>query len=550
MYPDAIYVGNFKAFGPEQRIPIRPITLIYGPNSAGKSSILHALAMLSRFSKTGVSNTKEISLTGNTIPIGDFEDYLHENSNDKKITFGWESERNRNLTIGEKITIARSPNSKTTIKSEYKDDVTVYGNCRIMSWHLEENGKNVFQVTYDPKTFNYTINQKSELVKRAFKLAIFELKKSLEEYAKSDFLSNSEIKSLIQNVLIELEKGKLSKNIEREFHDLLQKCRVSQDSHDLEFLFALPETEKICNIEWGYWNNTISTEVKLDFDIPIDLESYIRSQVAKKGGQASVEILQAYIHACRPRCDFNQTVYFGKFRQSIGKEEIFTSKQLLETKGPWDSVYTKGWCFGETGISNLNEWLQQTKRPDLNFELRLNEFLPDADDTDYDTKYYTIRLHDKKRKTNVAFDSVGSGIGQIFPVLLAGFNDMHTCIVVEQPELHLHPALQSEIADAFVICSLGIDENLGPDYQFYNRFVLETHSEHILLRLMRRMRETTNGSLPSHIPKLTPHDVAVLYVEPRGKHSVVRELRINEQGELIDDWPGGFFEEGLRELLM
>ena len=552
MYPDAIYVGNFKAFGPEQRIPIRPITLIYGPNSAGKSSILHAFAMLSKFGSTGVTNTKEISLTGNTIRIGYFEDYLHASSNDQKITFGWESIRSSNLTIAQKITIARLPSSKTRIKTEDEDGFVVHGNCKIMSWQLEENGKKVFQVSYNPKKYKHTIDPKSELIKRSLALAKVELIKALDEYLEND-TSNSKRKDVIshiKNIISELQHGNILKEIEKEYRDLINKCKVSHESDGLEFQFSLPENENICNFNWGYWNNYRSTEVTLDIEFPVDLGSYIRSQIVKKGAQASLEILQAFIHTCRPRCDFNQTVYFGKFRQSIGLDEIFTSKQLLETKGPHDSVYAKGWCFGETGISNLNEWLKQSNRPDLDYELRLHDFLPDVDDNETNTKYYSIRLFENKRGCNVPFDSVGSGIGQIFPVLVAAFNDLHTCIIVEQPELHLHPALQSEIADAFVICSLGTDGRLGPDYPFFNRFVLETHSEHILLRLMRRIRETTNGSLPSHIPKLTPQDVAVLYVEPRGSHSVVRELRLNDQGELIDDWPGGFFEEGLRELLM
>ena len=70
--------------------------------------------------------------------------------------------------------------------------------------------------------------------------------------------------------------------------------------------------------------------------------------------------------------------------------------------------------------------------------------------------------------------------------------------------------------------------------------ICETHSKHILLRLQRRVREG----------KLSPNQIVVLYVENRGKESIVREMPLNERGELTHDWPGGFFEEGLREVLM
>ena len=70
--------------------------------------------------------------------------------------------------------------------------------------------------------------------------------------------------------------------------------------------------------------------------------------------------------------------------------------------------------------------------------------------------------------------------------------------------------------------------------------ICETHSEHLLLRIMRRIREG----------KLSPSKVAVLYVENLGKESIVREMPLNQKGELTHDWPGGFFEEGLRDILL
>lgn len=113
-------------------------------------------------------------------------------------------------------------------------------------------------------------------------------------------------------------------------------------------------------------------------------------------------------------------------------------------------------------------------------------------------------------------------------------------MLIEQPELHLHPALQAELGDLFIQSALGEQKNT---------FILETHSEHLLLRIMRRMRETSQGNLPAGVPPVRPEDVAVLYVEQDGPQSIVREMPLNERGELVKAWPGGFFEEGLREVL-
>lgn len=77
--------------------------------------------------------------------------------------------------------------------------------------------------------------------------------------------------------------------------------------------------------------------------------------------------------------------------------------------------------------------------------------------------------------------------------------------------------------------------------------MIETHSEHLLLRIMRRMRQTSNNQLPEGSPEITPNDVCVLFVQPDGTSSVVSHLELDEEGYLLDPWPGGFFEEGYRE---
>jgi len=113
-------------------------------------------------------------------------------------------------------------------------------------------------------------------------------------------------------------------------------------------------------------------------------------------------------------------------------------------------------------------------------------------------------------------------------------------LTVEQPELHLHPAIQCSLADIFI---KEVHENED------RVFLLETHSEHFLLRLMKRVRQTTTGDLPKESQSLAADQISILYVESCEDRSVFREMPINSQGELIKAWPGGFFEEDLDELL-
>lgn len=146
-------------------------------------------------------------------------------------------------------------------------------------------------------------------------------------------------------------------------------------------------------------------------------------------------------------------------------------------------------------------------------------------------------FEDLRNGTQISNRDLGLGISQILPVLIATNNHKSTTIAIEQPELHLHPAVQCELADEFI---RSYRENR-------NDFIIETHSEHLLLRIMKRMRHTAEGKVENKLLQLTPNDVCLLYVDSNREGTFIRELELDNDGSLLDPWPGGFFEEGYKE---
>jgi predicted ATPase len=148
-------------------------------------------------------------------------------------------------------------------------------------------------------------------------------------------------------------------------------------------------------------------------------------------------------------------------------------------------------------------------------------------------------LMDLRSNTRVTHRDVGIGISQVLPVLVHAYADEGKVVAIEQPEIHLHPALQAELGDVFIESALG---------ERKNTFLLETHSEHLILRILRRVRETTEGKLPAGTVPIRPEDVSVLFVEPTSQGSVVRHLPVTPDGDFGAPWPGGFFAERFQDL--
>jgi predicted ATPase len=92
-----------------------------------------------------------------------------------------------------------------------------------------------------------------------------------------------------------------------------------------------------------------------------------------------------------------------------------------------------------------------------------------------------------------------------------------------------------------------MDEFIKSKNENKNQFIMESHSEHMLLRIMKRIKQTQNGTLEDESLILTPEDVCLLYVDNDGEQTYIQELRLSKNGKLLDHWPNGFFEEGYKE---
>lgn len=444
-------VENFKAFGERrQHLPIRPITLIYGPNSSGKSSLVQALALAHEVvvNRTGIVDTSRTQLAGESIDLGGFRQYVHCHELDRNVNLGFALDIGDpeqvfiEFTVGtETISSARGTQSRSNAHTK---QVTVrFDGEAILSMQFDQSGHG-----------ELTIQKEHPHISGG----------TLHAY----------------NVWI--PRGKLFPII-----------RTHSSKMDLNPSAKVIKLRSYC---WEYMRN-----------IELALSKSLRS-----------------------------LKYLGPLR-------YFPNRDFSNMPNRGGPNWTSGGASAWDGIrqhqqlrESINEWLGAKDKLRTPYKLAIRRFIDEADPNS--TIEYA-RLIDMRTKTTVSPKDIGIGVSQVLPVLTMVLSAKQRLIAIEQPELHLHPAIQSELADVFLKSAL----------HHKNRIIIETHSEHLILRILRRIRESAaSGSKhPSHLHVESDH-VSVVYVQPTDTGSRVFEIPVTREGEFGATWPEGFFDERVKEV--
>jgi predicted ATPase len=139
-----------------------------------------------------------------------------------------------------------------------------------------------------------------------------------------------------------------------------------------------------------------------------------------------------------------------------------------------------------------------------------------------------LKIKPKGLSREVDLTAVGVGVSQVLPVVvLALLAEPGSILLLEQPELHLHPAMQQQLADFLIACSA-----TG------RQVLLETHSDHLVSRIRRRIAEDETNDLLNR--------TALIYAERTDGRTTYRRVTPSEYGT-IEDWPRGFFDQAASE---
>ena len=206
-------------------------------------------------------------------------------------------------------------------------------------------------------------------------------------------------------------------------------------------------------------------------------------------------------------------------------------------------------------ISRIDSWLQ---------ELDLGEhILPDKKNYAGDLAVVAQVKIQNSESPPINLVDTGYGASQVLPIIVECIlAERDVLVIIEQPELHLHPRAQAQLADLFIEVAMRvtrlIEERKNQELPrptkneqegIRVRFLIETHSEHILLRLRRRIAESRKGII-NPAEYFHNHAFSVYFIDSDEKpqQSIVEPISIDARGTMKTPCNfRGFFADDLRE---
>ncbi|NUN96361.1 MAG: DUF3696 domain-containing protein [Candidatus Omnitrophica bacterium] len=528
----SLELENFKAFGTRVKIPCAPITLIFGPNSSGKSSILQALHLMKQtYDHCEKPGGLTLQGEGCIVDLGSFRELVHDHKPQRevriKLATTYENGSPSALEWTYQVPVGRSRESLSSL--------TVF----------VDGESHPFTVIYDIRqgTSKQRDRRKTQQLSRppglvAHCRTLITPPQQWEAYARTFFESRGQFEKCIDD---HLERTKSDTGAEIFFPTLPRIKRRTA----LRLLRRL-KSEISCTTSP---ENTLHWISSLARGYKVPLSSFLLDSKVRKD---TSQVFDLFLALLADVSLDSRPLYAGWWRRidslqdAVGKllDRVSPMGPFRRTPQRWyqvpDVMPVHVGLHGENFpyllfhnpalLSETNKWLEVL---DMRYSLDIQQI------GDGDLHLVEVRLSRRRPRQNDALADVGFGVTQILPILVESLNATGRIITIEQPEVHIHPKLQADLGDLLIHSIKKEDAN---------QFIIETHSEHLILRLLRRIRETTEGTLPKGAEPLKPEDLSVLYVKRGKEGSEVVQLPVTPDGDFAQPWPDGFFAERAKEL--
>jgi predicted ATPase len=445
---EQLRIQNFKGWKDTGKIRMAPITLFFGANSSGKSSIGQFLMMLKQTAESSDIKTVFYPGTKNTaVQLGSYQDMVFHRDPENVISFEYQWSLQDMLKFKDPV----SEQSFSGDSLNFEADVS-----------LGDKNQNLIQV----KRLKYLL---------------------LRE------------KTLSLSIELSKKQGKREYEVTTEKYNMVRKKMRAWALKDVNSFYGFPDEVVV------YYQNAEFVQA-LDFE------------------QKKLFKSICYLGPLRSKADRVYT-WGGNAPESVGASGENTIAAILSARNRKISIVKPG---------------AKRASPAKPFEevvaLKLKELglIDSFEVQNIDGQLYRVIVRTKGSVDGVDLPDVGFGISQVLPVLVQCFYaPAGSIILMEQPEIHLHPSAQSALADV-MIDIINSKEN-GEDRGI--QLVIETHSEHFLRRLQRRIAEDA----------IRQEKISAYFANIAKTPATLEPLQIDIFGN-IQNWPENFFGDEMGDI--
>ncbi|MBB5395273.1 AAA family ATPase [Mucilaginibacter sp. AK015] len=505
-------VGHYKAFE-NASINLRPITILLGANSVGKSSIIQLFLMLQQTGRAGFKSYKSaLKLYGGYVNLGDPQNLFRRRDTSKTIDFTFE---------------VQSAVIKEFLKNDYFEsfrrsyvDLPLY----IPIKGLAEIRKKPIDNREDFSKFLDTISSvlNKSTIQETFRRDIHWFLRQRYSHSLPNFSKEGKKELLLMyDFLNELAKG-----IKSDLFLMVYKLKINE-VNTLEIAhFEIKNADAtILSISNSDTFSVASNFININQDIIEQIKKFFQpsntiftsfENVVNEDGYADTLPLASCI-----------LYFFSYFQNELQKEFAENNINYVSPLRAHPKRYymldkaklnlTLDTLDGDAITEVLKDNIQVTK----NVNMWLKNFGVQVDVQGF--KEVIHHLVVKQNNIDLDITDVGFGISQILPVIIQGFlSGKNSTTIIEQPEIHLHPKMQADLADLFIDIVKATNGK---------KLIIETHSEYLLKRLRRRISEGT----------ISADDVSICFFTPQSKDNgaVIENLKIENKG--FFEWPLDFY---------
>ena len=523
-----ITIENFKGIREPVHLDLRPITLLFGANSAGKSTLMHALLYFYEVFVNHNLDADGTEIGGSAIHLGGFRMLQTNHDQSKPVVlrvdcnseydFEHESEYEHSELLSTAFDLL-AIDADTIIETQRPDRI---GMELTIAWNAR-TGKPFVERT--------------------------------KLFFEQDWFATIERDLKTEKVFVtsvNLQHPLLAKP-----HDMPDQYRTTAEPQSALAVFWKLFSRYLApydsqHLELRHWRDagdfaSRSFEFQIDYSRPVEIPQNVTvsSQDASRLLVAFRDVLVYYFDRAFSvmKGELASLKYIGPLREVPSRQWPQPSRRPTWATGlaAWEILHR-----GADGIVELvSSWFLDPDK--LNAGLSIERLLYAEVQIESHTNPGIFRpltllgesgvrarivVKPAGSQVQLSLHDVGTGVSQLLPIVVGAAQEEYaSSFMIEQPELHVHPRLQAAMADLFI-------DAVG---RHLHKFILETHSEHLILRLLRRIRETEKGTAPPD-RRLRTDELAIYYLKQENGSTTASRIDVDVKGEFIQPWPDDFFE--------